>query len=129
MSDDRLTDPTPGVTLGASRTKVLDAVRAGGDVLLYDDNGAEPGMDAAEKLAPESPAAGLVAGEGGGTLTSLDFSPLICPDGRCSPVLGDSYVYLDDDHLTKRFVQQTITPAMTEALDGPDGPRSIRDLG
>ncbi len=27
------------------------SVRAGGDVLLYDDNGAEPGMDAAEKLA------------------------------------------------------------------------------
>ena len=87
------------------------------------------GADAAEKLAPESPAAGLVAAEGGGTLTSLDFSPLICPDGRCSPVLGDSYVYLDDDHLTKRFVQQVITPAMTEALEGPDGPGSIRDAG
>lgn len=36
MSDDRLTDPTPGVTLGASRTRVLDAVRAGGDVGVRD---------------------------------------------------------------------------------------------
>lgn len=36
MSDDRLTDPTPGVTLGASRTKVLEAVRAGGDVGVRD---------------------------------------------------------------------------------------------
>jgi predicted ArsR family transcriptional regulator len=36
MSDDRLTDPTPGVTLGASRTRVLDAVRAGGEVGVQD---------------------------------------------------------------------------------------------
>ena len=87
------------------------------------------GADAAEKYAPENPAAGLAPADGGGTLTTLDFSPLICPDERCSPVLGDSFVYLDDDHLTKRFVQQVITPEMTEALEGADGPRSIRDLG
>lgn len=87
------------------------------------------GADVSEKLAPENPAGELVAADGGGSLTVLDFSDLICPDGRCAPVLGDTYVYLDEDHLTKRFVQQTIAPAMTEALDGPDGPRSIRDLG
>ena len=44
-------------------------------------------------------------------------------------MLGDTYVYLDDDHLTKRFVQQVITPVMTEALEGADGPQSIRRLG
>jgi peptidoglycan/LPS O-acetylase OafA/YrhL len=87
------------------------------------------GADASAKYAPEDPAAGLVAAEGGGSLTSLDFSPLICPDERCSPVLGDTYVYMDDDHLSKRFVQQVITPAMTEALEGEGGPRSIHELG
>ena len=90
---------------------------------------ADCGADASEKYAPENPAAELVAADGGGSLTVLDFSPLICPGGRCSPVLGDSYVYLDDDHLTMRFVQQVITPAMTEALEGSGGPRSIRELG
>ena len=87
------------------------------------------GADASEKYAPENPAAELVAAEGGGSLTSLDFSEQICPDGRCAPVLGDTYVYMDDDHLTKRFVQQVITPVMTEALEGADGPQSIRRLG
>lgn len=36
MSDDRLTDPTPGVTLGASRSRVLEVVRAGGAVGVRD---------------------------------------------------------------------------------------------
>jgi hypothetical protein len=51
------------------------------------------GADASEKYAPEDPAADLVAAEGGGSLTSLDFSEQICPEGRCAPVLGDTYVY------------------------------------
>ncbi|MGP9538464.1 acyltransferase family protein [Brachybacterium sp. AOP43-C2-M15] len=85
------------------------------------------GADRADKLAPESPAADLVPAEGGGSLTLLDLSDRICPEDRCSPVLGDTYVYLDDDHLTRRFVEQALTPAVTEALEGPTGPRSIRE--
>ncbi|MCW1805085.1 acyltransferase family protein [Brachybacterium squillarum] len=80
------------------------------------------GADASAKLAPENPAAGLTPAEGGGSLTFLDLSAQICPEGRCSPVLGDTYVYMDDDHLTKRFTQLTLAPAATAVLDGPGGP-------
>ncbi|HEX7349456.1 acyltransferase family protein [Brachybacterium sp.] len=91
------------------------------------DADAACGADASEKLAPESPAAGLTPVEGGGSLTLVDLSDRICPGGRCSPVLGDTYVYLDDDHLTRRFVEQALVDPMTEILEGPTGPRSVRE--
>ena len=64
----------------------------------------------------------------GGSLTLVDLTAQICPDERCSPILGDTYVYLDDDHLTQRFVEQALEPSMTEILSGDEGPRSIQEL-
>ena len=101
-----------------------DVIESGGTPVDADTS---CGADAADKYAPSDPSADLVPAEGGGSLTHLDLSTLICPDGRCSPVLGDTYVYMDDDHLSKRFVQQTLAPAATAVLDGPDGPRSVRE--
>ena len=86
------------------------------------------GADVAEKLAPENPAEVLEPVEGGGSLTLVDLTAQICPDERCSPILGDTYVYLDDDHLTQRFVEQALEPSMTEILSGDEGPRSIQEL-
>ncbi|NMA76226.1 MAG: acyltransferase, partial [Actinomycetales bacterium] len=86
------------------------------------------GADVSEKLAPQNPAADLAPAEGGGSLTLVDLTEQICPEGRCAPILGDTYVYLDDDHLTERFVEQALAPSVTEILDGPEGPRSIREL-
>ena len=87
------------------------------------------GADASQKLAPTNPAAPLAAltasgaegAEGaesaeGSTVTLLDLTPQICPQGRCSPVLGDLYVYMDDDHLTRAFVEETLTPYVTREL-------------
>jgi len=75
------------------------------------------GADVADKLAPENPAAPLADLTGkGSSVTLLDFTPWICPVGRCSPVLGDVYVYMDDNHLTRLFVEQTLAPAMTRRL-------------
>jgi peptidoglycan/LPS O-acetylase OafA/YrhL len=76
------------------------------------------GADVEEKLAPENPAAPLAALDApGASLTLLDLTPWICPDGRCAPVLGDTYVYMDDNHLTRLFVEETLAPAMTDALE------------
>ncbi|MGO3209586.1 MAG: SGNH hydrolase domain-containing protein [Brachybacterium sp.] len=75
------------------------------------------GADVEDKLAPQNPAAPLTAlSTPGATVTLLDLTPQICPDGRCSPVLGDTYVYMDDNHLTRLFVEESLAPAVTEEL-------------
>ncbi|MGO3290802.1 SGNH hydrolase domain-containing protein, partial [Brachybacterium sp.] len=82
------------------------------------DADAACGADVEDKLAPESPAAPLAALSGpDASVTLLDLSPLICPDGRCAPVLGDTFVYMDDNHLTRLFVEQTLAPAVTRELE------------
>ena len=76
------------------------------------------GADAEDKLAPENPAAPLAELEGpGAAVTLLDLTPQICPDGRCSPVLGDVFVYMDDNHLTRLFVEERLAGPVTNALE------------
>jgi hypothetical protein len=85
------------------------------------DADAACGADLSEKLAPTNPAAPLAAltgtgaGEGAG-VTVLDLTEEICPDGRCAPVLGDTIVYMDDNHLTRVFTEEVLAPAMTREL-------------
>ncbi|MFC7375291.1 MULTISPECIES: acyltransferase family protein [unclassified Brachybacterium] len=75
------------------------------------------GADADEKLAATNPAAPLGDLTGvDASVTLLDVSDRICPDGRCSPVLGDVYVYMDDDHLSRLFVEETLAPVVTREL-------------
>lgn len=33
----------------------------------------------------------------------VDMTDLICPDGQCSPVVGNMFVFLDDNHLTSSY--------------------------
>ncbi|MEE1650844.1 acyltransferase family protein [Brachybacterium sp. J144] len=81
------------------------------------DADAACGAEASAKFAAENPAAPLAALTGpDASVTLLDLSDQICPDGRCSPVLGDVYVYMDDDHLTRLFVEETLALAATERL-------------
>lgn len=54
-------------------------------------------VPAASVLAPQNPAASL---EGIPGYTNLDLSDRICPDGRCEPVIGNVFVWLDAHHLT-----------------------------
>ncbi len=51
-----------------------------------------------DKQSPDLPTAEDAAG-----ITLLDFSDLICPEGICSPVVGNTYVFLDDNHLTTAY--------------------------
>ncbi|GAA1766060.1 acyltransferase family protein [Kocuria aegyptia] len=56
--------------------------------------------------------------------STLDLTDLICPAGQCPPVIGNVYVYWDDDHLSRVYSQST-APVFGErfrealATDGP----------
>src|SRR5690625_5099126 len=76
----------------------------------------------AAKHAAQPPAAPLADlapsdGRGDAQVTVVDLSAQICPDDRCPPVLGDTYVYMDDNHMTRLFVEQTLTAPMTRELE------------
>ncbi|MGP5626531.1 acyltransferase family protein [Brachybacterium alimentarium] len=82
----------------------------------------ECGAEASDRLAasnPAEPLADLVPADpqSDARVTLLDLSDRICPDGRCSPVLGDVAVYMDDDHLTRLFVEENLAGPVTEELD------------
>ena len=65
-----------------------------------------------EKLAATNPADALDGIHG---FTSLDLTDLICPDGVCVPSVGNVWVYLDDNHLTRSYAA-TLAPALGERL-------------
>jgi peptidoglycan/LPS O-acetylase OafA/YrhL len=66
----------------------------------------------ARKLADTNPADTLRGLEG---FTSIDLTDLICPDGVCVPSVGNVWVYLDDNHLTRSYAA-TLSPALRERL-------------
>lgn len=89
------------------------------------------GADVEEKLARTDPAASLAGMRAQGPsdapaaeaaeLIMVDATEQVCPDGRCSPVLGDTFVYLDDNHLTRLFVETALAPMMREELESAAG--------
>ncbi|MGG5171030.1 acyltransferase family protein [Pseudarthrobacter sp. J1738] len=48
-------------------------------------------------------------------LSLMDMSDFICTDGVCPAVVGNVYVYKDDNHLTKTYVQ-TMVPMFEKRL-------------
>lgn len=54
-----------------------------------------------EKLAAESPLLALEADPG---MRSMDLTQFICPDGYCPGVIGNVYVYMDDNHLSRTYI-------------------------
>ncbi|MDM7989813.1 acyltransferase family protein [Arthrobacter sp. zg-Y877] len=61
-------------------------------------------IPAADKLSPVFPPTDYA-----GDMAFLDFSDLICPEGTCRPVIGNTYVYLDNNHLTAGFTGSLAT--------------------
>ncbi|UWX96303.1 acyltransferase [Arthrobacter zhaoxinii] len=51
-----------------------------------------------DKQSPDFPPS-----EDDGGMAFLDLSDLICPEGTCRPVVGNTYVFLDDNHLTTDY--------------------------
>ncbi|HHV22128.1 MAG TPA: acyltransferase [Propionibacterium sp.] len=54
-----------------------------------------------EKLAPVSPQLALETDPG---MLTMDLTDFICPAGWCSPVIGNVYVYMDDNHLSRTYI-------------------------
>lgn len=73
----------------------------------------EQGADATEcirahaMLGTADPQRDLAAGLP--LFASMDMTDLICPEEKCSPVVGNVYVYFDDDHLSEMYAQ-TLAP-------------------
>ncbi len=69
------------------------------------EDAAECNVPLQESLAASSPldAYGKVS-----RLHLMDMSDFICADGTCPAVVGNVYVYKDDNHLTKTYVQSMI---------------------
>lgn len=69
-----------------------------------------------EKLAEEWPRASL---EGLPNMAYLDFTELLCPggpDAPCPGVLGNVYVYMDDNHISRTYVL-SLRPAFEAQWD------------
>ncbi|MFW6599266.1 acyltransferase family protein [Propionibacteriaceae bacterium Y2011] len=56
----------------------------------------------ADALAATSPLAALPATP---QLARLDLTARVCPDDVCAPVIGNVYVYMDDQHLSSTYVE------------------------
>lgn len=54
-----------------------------------------------EKLAPVSPQLALQANP---NMLTMDLTEYICPGGVCPGVIGNVYVYMDDNHLSRTYV-------------------------
>ena len=63
-------------------------------------------------LAEQNPASALAQD---GSVYALDLSEYVCPDGMCTPVVGNVAVFLDDNHLTATYAR-TLAPAAVAAL-------------
>ncbi|WP_447001847.1 acyltransferase family protein [Saccharothrix isguenensis] len=79
----------------------------------------------ADLLAPEPPYAGIP--DLPPNLGFLDFSDYFCTEDLCPPVIGNVYVYLDDNHVSATFMStmETIVERAVDELFGnpPDGLR------
>ncbi|KAE8765278.1 acyltransferase family protein [Georgenia thermotolerans] len=53
-----------------------------------------------QALPATSPMQRLVGAEG---LYLLDLTDRLCPDGLCPPVIGNLYVFMDDNHLSRSY--------------------------
>ena len=47
----------------------------------------------------------------------VDLKDMYCPDGVCSPVVGNIYVYLDDNHVSKTYGTTMAQKVFRRAID------------
>ncbi|GAA2734073.1 acyltransferase family protein [Pedococcus aerophilus] len=64
------------------------------------------------KLAAANPADALAGTDG---FASIDLTDHICPEGVCPPSVGNVWVYLDDNHLTRTYAA-TLAPVLERRL-------------
>lgn len=108
---------------------LTELTRVGIDVIAVRDNprfsdnryecALELGADADEcrvaledALAAENPLDAVASIDG---VHTVDLTPYICPDELCSTVIGNVYVYLDNNHLTGTYAA-TLSPMLRSQL-------------
>ncbi len=92
---------TPRFPEGPAQCAVRDGADDPGCTFTHPMVGAP---DPAAPLAEELP-----------LFSTMDLTDLICPAGQCPPVIGNVYVYWDDDHLS-RVYSQTAAPMFGRRL-------------
>ena len=48
----------------------------------------------------------------------VDLKDVYCPDGMCSPVVGNIYVYLDENHVSKTYGRTMAQEVFQRAAEG-----------
>lgn len=71
------------------------------------------GIPRNETYAPQSPF--YEADELPLTVTHIDLSNAFCSSDRCEPIVGNVFVYRDDDHITATY-SRTLAPALRDQL-------------
>ncbi|GGH60263.1 acyltransferase family protein [Rothia aerolata] len=67
------------------------------------------------RLEPVNPAQDLI--DSNSNLFGLDFTDQYCPEGQCKAVIGNVYVYMDNNHVSKAFGRTLSDFAQTQLDD------------
>ncbi len=78
-------------------------------VVEYGSDASRCGADRSDVLARFNPARDV------GDALIVDLSEYLCPNGTCSPVIGNVAVYMDDNHLTEMYAT-TLAPMLAREL-------------
>lgn len=69
------------------------------------DNPAACSAPVEDKLSDQDPAAHIIATNP--RVYGIDLTDTYCPDGTCQPIIGNVYVYMDDNHVGRAFAKTT----------------------
>ena len=72
---------------------------------------------ASDKYAAENPAQEIFDKYRNQGAIMVDLKDMYCPDGVCSPVVGNIYVYLDDNHVSKTYGTTMAQKVFRRAID------------
>ncbi len=73
---------------------------------------------ASDKYAAENPAQEIFDKYRNQGAVMVDLKDVYCPDGMCSPVVGNIYVYFDDNHVSKTYGRTMAQEVFQRAAEG-----------
>ena len=73
---------------------------------------------ASDKYAAENPAQEIFDKYRDQGAVMVDLKDVYCPDGMCSAVIGNIYVYLDDNHVSKSYGRTMAQEVFQRAAEG-----------
>ena len=73
---------------------------------------------ASDKYAAENPAKEIFDKYRNQGAVMVDLKDVYCPDGMCNPVVGNIYVYFDDNHVSKTYGRTMAQEVFQRAAEG-----------